>query len=368
VTDPAPIVSALALAVASGFGTQAGKALWGHVKGIVKRKRPDGAAILDYFEKSPEQMIEPIRRLLQDVHAVEDQKIVELVEAVLRDAKPSQTATGQFVAQTIGDIGTLFQAEQISIIEGDARGIDLDDIQAVRGPDHRYSDYWTMWQATGGEDQFLGVVAQFDVQPGLFNSTKSGLVAAGAIYFARDVSPEYDEDYVAVTAPKQGDQPQVVARFHADGVVAIEVLQRFDPAVPWGWLLLESYRALRYLLSTQVITVYPGATTARVALTLSNWPENGVTVLGPHAYLRANGPATGGQSLKRRMARHEDTIRVGEDPWRVALRFVERALSRSGYTGHEADLDGMDRDQFLNLHLLPHEPLYQLLGGPISKA
>ena len=46
----------------------------------------------------------------------------------------------------------------------------------------------------------------------------------------------------------------------------------------------------------------------------------------------------------------------------------QRALSRSGYTGHEDDLDGMDRDQFLNLHLLPHEPLYQLLSGPISKA
>jgi hypothetical protein len=120
--DAGSIESAIAIGFASKLGSATFNALWERVKDKIRREKPSGAAILEYFEQSPEKMVEPLRLLLEELRVAEDEKIAELAGTVVGEIRINQKVTAEHAVLAGQDIRSVYQANTINTQSSNKRG------------------------------------------------------------------------------------------------------------------------------------------------------------------------------------------------------------------------------------------------------
>jgi hypothetical protein len=217
-----------------------------------------------------------------------------------------------------------------------------------------YHEWRGMMRMAGGDQTCLSAVALYPRDANVFETPqKMTLRSVVAKYF--DFEPA-DAEIVAyhngveVTSPPKLRDRRFVARFNALGTADLQLYQGFAQ-IPWDWVLGETYLMLLTLRDERVATVYPVTEEFAVTLTVSNWPDAGIsteTLPGagvPSGHIRKHPPV-----------QQEFDVLSESNLWEIAKRFVDLILAEAGVLYYEGRLAQLSEGSFMGTYFLPEGP------------
>ncbi|MCL6562015.1 MAG: ATP-binding protein [Firmicutes bacterium] len=126
--------------------------------------------------------------------------------------------------------------------------------------------------------------------------------------------------------------PHVWLRFNSQGVVAFEARGQLSP-IPLQWVTHRLASMLSSICEDDTLQrIFPGFYCSDIQLSLSNWPEDGITPEGLFSAEKTVPVHLNGY----RLAQHYGPLRRAKEPLLdIAIDFVIRCLDDSGYLHHE---------------------------------
>ncbi len=199
---------------------------------------------------------------------------------------------------------------------------------------------WALWAHNANADgAWLTLLAVGDLPKEAFNTgIYDQLIGAAVKTFGLDrgdLRIEAFSNFLRIKSPNVDGTPEFLLQLGTDarGIVGVQWRTTADP-VPLAWVVQCLNLAIRFVLSDSVARVVRLLWKGKYSVSLSNCPQNGVSIEPPISARRLSDNYVRGVRVYREFTFRRDD----SDGWLAILEFAGATLSDSGYVGFESGL------------------------------